>query len=270
MMLQHIWLRWFRLSMGIMALGSFFVQCSDDESANMAYIGVISVNNELDTDVHLFRMMHKARRPDIKGILMLVDAAGGNAGKWDLFREEVEYLRSLKPVVVVVTGNCFSGAYLVAAAADYIVAPSIASIGSIGCFLKVDHFENVEYRDEALMAHLTTEYFAAGKFKTTGFPDRHGLSLEERAYIEDQVRKHYDIFCKHISRLRSLPIDQKHCWADGKDFNGEESLAIGLIDELGGISLGLERLIGIIHERGVPDEYFDLIELSEEDEDKDA
>jgi len=201
---------------------------------------------------------------------MLIDSAGGMAGKWDLFREEVEYLTSLKPVVVVVTGNCFSGAYLAAAAADYIVAPSIASIGSIGCFLKIDHFENVEYRDEALIAKLTTEYFAAGKFKTTGFPDRQGLSLEERAYIEEQVRKHYDIFCRHISRLRSLPLEQKHCWADGKCFTGEESLAIGLIDELGGISLGLERLIDIIHERGVRDESFDLIELNEENEDKGA
>ena len=71
-----------------------------------------------------------------------------------------------------------------------------------------------------------------GKYKDAGSTDRE-LTEEEKALLEEQTRKIYEIFIADVAAGRKMDIAKVREIATGWVYLGEEAKKLGLIDEIG-------------------------------------
>ena len=172
---------------------------------------------------------------DVKGILLRVNSPGGSYIASDTIWREVVRAESLgKPVVVSMGDVAGSGGYFIAMPAHRIVAQPGTITGSIGVF--------------------------AGKFITREFWNRLGVTFEEihtsengdlwsslEDYDPEQwqqfqewLDRAYDDFTTKVARGRNLSVERVREIAKGRIWTGEDALALGLVDALGGYERALE------------------------------
>src|SRR5262245_7522965 len=182
-----------------------------------------------------FRSAVEADR--VRAILFRVDSPGGSYVASDTIWREVSQARaSGKPVVVSMGNVAASGGYFVAMPADRIVAQPGTITGSIGGF--------------------------AGKMLTEGFWDKLGVTWGEvhtganatmwtglRDYTPDELERVdasldriYDDFTGKVAAARKLPKERVDEIARGRVWTGEDALARGLVDVLGGYPEALRQV----------------------------
>jgi protease IV len=170
----------------------------------------------------------------VKAILFRIDSPAGSAVASDaIWRETIRAKQAGKPVIVSMGDMAGSGGYWVAMAADKIVAQPGTITGSIGV--------------------------CAGKMVTSGFWDKIGLSWDSVhtsanagmwSQMQDYTPKQwerlqafldtvYDDFTKKVAEGRHLPLEKVLPVAKGRIWSGEDAKALGLIDEVGGLSTAL-------------------------------
>ncbi|HVM61489.1 MAG TPA: signal peptide peptidase SppA [Verrucomicrobiae bacterium] len=176
-----------------------------------------------------------AEDKDVKAILFRIDSGGGSYVASDtIWRETVRARKAGKPIIVSMGGVAGSGGYFIAMSADKIVAQPATLTGSIGVF--------------------------AGKFLTTNFWDKLGISWDEvhtssnamvftglQDYTPEQwtrfegwLDRIYDDFTTKVAAGRKLPKDKVLEIAKGRIWIGEDAKALGLVDELGGFPVALK------------------------------
>jgi signal peptide peptidase SppA len=166
--------------------------------------------------------------PGVKAIVFDIDSPGGVVNGSFQLADLVYANRGRKPIVAMIDGLGASAAYLLASAADRIIANDAAQVGSIGVvssFLDGSRAEeNAGYKRVTIIG---------GKYKTAGAP---GLSdTESAAYLQAGVDEYYAKLVGRIARNRSVSADVvERDMAQGRVFIGDEALARGLIDEIGG------------------------------------
>ncbi|HTS19307.1 MAG TPA: signal peptide peptidase SppA [Verrucomicrobiae bacterium] len=192
-----------------------------------------SVSMGADTVAAAFRAA--ADDKDVKAILFRIDSGGGSYVASDtIWRETVRARKAGKPIIVSMSGVAGSGGYFIAMDADKIVAEPATLTGSIGVF--------------------------AGKFLTTNFWDKLGISWDEvhtssnamvftglQDYTPEQWKtfetwldRVYDDFTTKVAEGRKLPKEKVLGIAKGRIWIGEEAKALGLVDELGGFPEALK------------------------------
>lgn len=190
--------------------------------------GVISESNRYTTMLEKF-----FDNTDIKAILLRIDCQGTVTGSGQSIFDELMFLKKehRKPVIALVENMCASGGYLIASAADYIIAPSTALIGSIG------NTFSYFFQLNKLLAYHNIGYvpLKAGEYKlaTDPFTD---ITPQEQALLQNVLDDAYDQFKTNIAQTRKVSLDESTTWAEGKIFTGRQALKIGLIDEVGSIS----------------------------------
>ena len=135
-----------------------------------------------------------------------------------------------------------SGGYLIAAAADRIVANPGTITGSISAVM---HFADIQ--ELMKKVGVRSSVIKSGKFKDIGSPAR-DMTAEERQLIQGIVDDIYDQFVRTISENRKIPLDSIMKIADGRIFSGRQAHQLKLVDELGGLQdavLIAGRLSGI-------------------------
>jgi protease IV len=165
------------------------------------------------------------KNPNVKAILIRVNSPGGSAAASQEIFEEVKKIE--KPVVVSVSETCASGAYLVASAADKIIANQSSSVGSIGVIMQIPNYEDLY---EKLGLRYTT--IKQGEYKDVGSPDR-PLTEEEINLFEAQLNEIYIQFIADVAEARNMDISRIEELATGWVFLGSEALDLGLIDGIG-------------------------------------
>jgi protease-4 len=192
-----------------------------------------NVSMGADTVAAAFRAA--ADDKNVKAILFRIDSGGGSYVASDtIWRETVRAKNAGKPIIVSMGGVAGSGGYFIAMSADKIVAQPATLTGSIGVF--------------------------AGKFLTTNFWDKLGISWDEvhtssnatvftglQDYTPEQWRtfetwldRVYDDFTTKVSEGRKLPKAKVLEIAKGRVWTGEDAKALGLVDELGGFPVALK------------------------------
>jgi len=188
-----------------------------------------------DTVAAAFRAA--AADKSVKAILFRIDSGGGSYVASDtIWREVARAKKAGKPIIVSMGAVAGSGGYFVALPADKIVAQPATLTASIGVF--------------------------AGKFLTTNFWDKLGISWDEvhtssnatvftglQDYTPEQWQRFegwldriYDDFTTKVAEGRKLPKDKVLGIAKGRVWTGEDAKALGLVDELGGFPVAL-RLV---------------------------
>ncbi len=184
----------------------------------------------------------------IKGIVLCIASGGGAATASSLLHQEIKNFAKQKPLIVI-TPECESGAYYVACAADWIIAPEGAGIGSIGAWRFLEHFtDTIKGKLGDYKGEMECEYIKAGKYKVVGNAYQN-LGEEGRKYHQNLVDEQYNVFCFAVAENRNLNLAEKEIWADGQEFIAPTALKLGLIDQIGGWSDAKEKIVELIKER---------------------
>jgi protease-4 len=120
-----------------------------------------------------------------------------------------------------------SGGYLIACAADKIVANPGTITGSISAVM---HFANAE--ELLRKIGVKTSVIKSGKYKDIGSPVR-AMTAEERALVQGLVDDIYEQFLEVIIRERKISSEKLREIADGRVFSGRQAQKLGLVDFLG-------------------------------------
>ncbi|NBD12825.1 MULTISPECIES: signal peptide peptidase SppA [Corallococcus] len=173
--------------------------------------------------------------PSVKAILFRVDSPGGSYSASDTIRREVQRAREAgKPVIVSMGTYAASGGYFVAMAGDKIVAQPGTLTGSIGVY-------NGKFVTSELWAKLGVNWdtISFGKNATFSSSDSE-FTPEQRAKMESQLDTIYLDFTSRAAQARNMPLEKLQEVAKGRVWTGEDALARGLVDALGGYPKALE------------------------------
>lgn len=201
------------------------------------YVAVLPVRGIIAEDSDRERAIRRAGDDDrIKAILVRIDSPGGTVvGGESLFRQ----LRSVakrKPVVAVMGEMAASGGYMVALAADQIIAREGTVTGSIGVIMQTADITG-------LLAKLgiAAEAIKSAPLKAVPSP-LEKLTDAGRQATQRMVDDVYAMFVDMVADRRDLPRDRALELADGRVYTGRQAKAVGLIDQLGGESEAREWL----------------------------
>lgn len=182
----------------------------------------------------------------IKAILIKMECPGSATGTGQSIYNEIVQLKKQypKPIIVLVENTCASGGYLIACACDYIIAPSMSVVGSVGTSLSY-LFKVKDFLEEHKI-HCVPLF--AGKYKGSTDPFAE-LTPEQKSQLQSVADDSYNEFVNIVMNARQLATTHVDEWADGKIFTGNQALKLGLIDEVGSLS----NAINIIKDKIIVD-----------------
>jgi protease-4 len=200
----------------IYAVGSIEGGNGDDET-----IGSETISKEI----------RKAREDDkIKAIVLRVNSPGGSALASDVMWREIVLAKAVKPVVVSMGDVAASGGYYISCAADSIFAQPNTITGSIGVFGVLMNAKKLVNNKLG----ITVDTVKTNKFADLGTPFR-ALTETERDIIQKGVNDIYTDFITKVAEGRGMKVADVDSIGQGRVWSGEDALAIGLVDRLGGI-----------------------------------
>ena len=174
--------------------------------------------------------------PDIDAIIFRIDSPGGSVLAADIIWRALEVAKqSEKPLIASFSNVAASGGYYVAAGADAILAPPGSVTGSIGVFALRPVLKGLLEKLDITVERMTRG--AHADLLITSEP----LSPETAVLIDREVEAIYRLFIERVAAGRKLDLQVVDEIAQGRVWTGEQALARGLIDELGGLSEAVLR-----------------------------
>lgn len=181
-----------------------------------------------------------AEAEHIQAVLLRIDSPGGFVVSSEVIEEAVRLFP--KPIVAQIREVGTSGAYLVASAADTVVASANSTVGSIG--VTGSYISHVEQNKKEGKEFIE---LVAGAYKEVGNPNR-TLSVEERAALERELETVRLAMVQRIAENRKLPISSVEKASDGSMFLGVDAKEAGLVDILGGEVATKDALVSYVDE----------------------
>lgn len=161
----------------------------------------------------------------IEAVLVEINSPGGTPVASARIAERLK--SSTLPVVGLVGDMAASGGYMVASAADYLIASPMSDVGSIGVTMSYLEESEKNKEDGLTYVQLTT-----GKFKDAGTPNR-AITEEERKMFMADLQIIHDEFVRIVAVNRNLEISAVEALADGSSMPGLRAVEAGLVDSLG-------------------------------------
>jgi protease-4 len=191
-------------------------------------VGVVKVEGFIGETHDILDQLNQFGKDDnIKAVILRVDSPGGGVASSQEIYEAVTELKKKKKVIASMGSVAASGGYMIACAADKIVANPGTLTGSISAVM---HFANAEELLKKL--GLKASVVKSGKFKDIGSPVR-DMTVEERALLQELVDDIYDQFLDMVARDRKIQKEKLREIADGRVFTGRQAHKLGLVDYLG-------------------------------------
>jgi protease IV len=169
-----------------------------------------------------------AKSKNTAGVLLVIDSPGGTVPGSEMLHESIRRIAEKKPVVAVVNNLAASGGYIAALGADRIVARQTSLVGSIGVLFQ---FPNVAQLLDRVGVKVETVRSSPLKAAPSGVEP---TSPEARAAVNALVVESYDWFKTMVKTRRGMNESELAVIADGRVFSGRQSVALKLIDEVGG------------------------------------
>lgn len=163
----------------------------------------------------------------VRGVILNIDSPGGSAGGSEMVTRAARRLREEKPVLAFVGSIAASGGYMIASAAEHIIAQPSALVGSIG----VIAYRPLVYEALARIG-VRMDVGKSGRLKDMLSPFREPTA-EEKAKEQHLLDDMYDVFVDGVARERGLTGEEARALATGEVFTAGEALRHRLIDGLG-------------------------------------
>ncbi|NIV93014.1 signal peptide peptidase SppA [candidate division KSB1 bacterium] len=176
----------------------------------------------------------------VKAVVFRVDSPGGDGMASDLVAEALKKCSESKPVIISQGQVAGSGGYWISMYGDQIVAGPNTVTGSIGVIGGWVYDKGLSEK-----IGMTSDLVRRGKHADLG----HGVSIpylnleiparnltpEERAEVEEIMKKSYHIFVKKVAEGRGLSEEKVREIAEGRVYSGIDGQENGLVDEIGGL-----------------------------------
>lgn len=181
--------------------------------------------------------MQDIRNDDsVAAVVLRVDSPGGSGLASDMMWREIKLTqKSGRPVVVSMGDYAASGGYYISAPADHIVAQRGTLTGSIGVFggkmALAGVWENLRMTSFSFKRGAESDLLSS----STPFSD------EGRRVFREFLQDFYDTFLDRVAEGRGMTRDAVHAVAQGRVWTGEQALAYGLVDELGGLDVAMAK-----------------------------
>jgi signal peptide peptidase SppA len=161
----------------------------------------------------------------VRAILLEIDSPGGEvSGVFDLV-DKIRAARGTKPIWAISNEMALSAAYAIASAADRVVLPRTAHVGSVG--VVAAHVDQSGWDKEMGLAY---SYIFAGEKKIDGNPHQ-PLSDRARADIQASVNSAMDIFVATVALGRGMSEEAVRATQAGI-FNGAAAIESGFADSV--------------------------------------
>jgi serine protease SohB len=164
-------------------------------------------------------------RPGTDDVVLRLHSPGGTVTGYGLAAAEILRLRERKiKVIASVDQVAASGGYMMACAADRIVAAPFAVVGSIGVVAPVPNLHRLLKRNE-----IDFEEMTAGEFKRS-VSLLGEITPAGREHFRGKLEDTHGAFKHFVQQCRpNVDIEQV---ANGDHWLASEGLALGLVDEL--------------------------------------
>ncbi len=202
--------------------------------ASLAPKGVIAQPNLMSIHLRgtileakdILEEIQKAQKPNIKGVLFVVDSPGGAVAPSLEISRAIKRLREKKPVVAYAAGTMASGSYYATIWANKIVANPGSIVGSIGVI-----FEGPNLKGLLDKIGIAPQVVKAGKYKEVGTPFRAWKPYEKKE-MQKVIEDTYHMFVSDVAHARKLDINNSDSWANAHIFTAKQAKKVGLIDKV--------------------------------------
>lgn len=203
--------------------------------------GIISSETEARADYVVGALRNAFEDENTKGIVMRINSPGGSPVQAGYIHDEIKRLRALYPdipVYAVISDICASGGYYIASAADSIYANKASIVGSIGVIMS--GFGFVDAIDKL---GIERRLLHAGENKAFLDPFQ-PLKMDEKKHIETLLNDVHQQFIDVVKAGRGDRLINDEKLFSGLIWTGEESIKLGLVDELASTSQVAREVIG--------------------------
>ena len=178
---------------------------------------------------------------EVRAILLHVNSPGGEvSGCFDL-ADRIFALRAVKPIAAIVDEYACSAAYALASAAEKILAPRTAVIGSIGVITM--HLDVTAALEQAGLKVTTIQY---GGRKSDSYPTT-PLSDEARDRMQAQIDTLGEMFVALVARNRGIDAAKVRATEAGT-FLGQAAVDAGLADAVMPVDAAFTTILNALTE----------------------
>jgi protease IV len=183
------------------------------------------------------RAFHKAIEDrSVRAIIFRIDSPGGSYVASDaIWREVVRARAAGKPVIATMGNVAASGGYFVAMPADRIIAQPSTLTGSIGVLGGKMVTQDLWNRFGVTFDEVTVGGNA------TMFSGVQDYTPEEWNRLQAWLDRVYGDFTGKVAQGRNMTREQVHEVARGRVWTGTDAHRLGLVDDLGGFPVALQR-----------------------------
>ena len=193
-------------------------------------IALLDVSGIIETDRDREAALDRIAQDDgVKALIVRIDSPGGTFVGGESLAIALQRVAARKPVVAIMDDVAASAGYMIATATDHIVARRGTITGSIGVIFPttsvVDFFDNLG---------ITFDAIKSDPLKANPSPFEQTLPAA-RAWTQAVVDQMKGVFVEMVDAGRpDLDLAQVAALADGRIYTGDQALANGLVDEIGG------------------------------------
>ena len=207
-----------------------FVGRSDLAASYQPYIAELRLSGVIVDDQDLIEALQDTMDSrNAKALVLRIDSPGGTVVGGESFYRTVRAIAADKPVVAVLGEVAASGGYMVAIAADHIVAREGTITGSIGVLMQTTDVTGLLGK-----LGVAAEAIKSAPLKAVPSPFE-PLSEQGRAATQLLIDDMYDMFVGMVAERRNFDRETAVKLADGRVYTGRQAKANGLVDTLGGM-----------------------------------
>lgn len=204
--------------------------------------GVISGNGQVRSDYVTASLRAAYEDGNTAGIILRINSPGGSPVQAGHVNDEINRLKNEYPdipVYAVIGDLCASGGYYIAVAADRIYADKASLIGSIGVIMS-----SFGFVDAINKLGIERRVYHAGRHKA--FLDPFAPEQDDEVEHVDQLLDGiYRQFVEVVKAGRGDRLAEDDRIFSGLVWTGEQSIELGLIDELGNTDYVAREVIGV-------------------------
>ncbi len=176
-----------------------------------------------------------ARDKNAAAVVLFIDSGGGVASAAEAMTSALETLAKTRPVVVYMNSVAASGGYYVATAGRWIVAQPGTITGSIGVTLG-------KVVTDGLFERLKVKRYDFTRGRNVGIlSDRTPFDEAQREIVRHLIEQDYALFVQRVAQARGMTPEAVDAVGGGRVWTGEQALAHGLVDALGGFDVALKQ-----------------------------
>ena len=206
---------------------------------------IVEVNIEgvITEDPYLLDALEQVEEDrDVVGVIVHINSPGGTMVGGEVLFESLRRIGETRPIVAEMGTVAASGGYMTAIAADHIVARRGTVTGSIGVIFQSMNFTGT--LEKLGVEPLTVK---SGPLKAVPNPFE-PIDDVARTAMDSLISDMFSVFVDMVAERRGMDSDTVRRLADGRVYTGQQAVANGLIDEIGGRR---EALRWLQEEKGV-------------------